>query len=338
MSKKLTVTSPKRRFAATRCRVSAAPGLGGAVLAVLIGLAGGWNAGGAGGRADAQAADGRPDPALTGITFARVDGRELKLDFYPPKGPEPDADALPPLIVWVHGGAWRRGSRDNVPILGLSERGYAIASVDYRLSPVAKFPAQVLDIKSAIYFLRRRAERFGFDRNKIVIAGASAGGHLAALVGVTCGVKSLEPPDAKPVRLAGIVSFYGASNLRTILSQSTPHGMSVRVPALDLLLGGQPKDLPALAALASPVEHVTADDPPILLIHGDADPQMPFQQSKELDYVYRQANLAHNFSPVTGGKHGGEEFYTRESLETIDWHLKDFWERVGDAATITPRR
>ena len=132
-----------------------------------------------------------------------------------------------------------------------------MASVDYRLSTQAKFPAQIHDIKAAIRFLRARAADFHLDAGRIVIAGASAGGHLAALVGVSNRNSELEGKVGDYLgadsSVQGIVSYFGASDLTTILDQSTPHGLDVRVPALDLLLGGQPKDLPELAKLANAI-------------------------------------------------------------------------------------
>jgi dipeptidyl aminopeptidase/acylaminoacyl peptidase len=115
----------------------------------------------------------------------------------------------------------------------------------------------------------------------------------------------------------GIISLFGASNLMTILSQSTPHGLSVRVPALQLLLGGQPNEKPDLAKLASPVNHVDAHDPPLLLIHGDADPQMPPEQSQELKKAYEAAGCQVQLEVIPGGKHGGKEFYDETRMELM---------------------
>ena len=115
------------------------------------------------------------------IEFARIEQTPpLLLDLHLPE--QQDA---PALIVWIHGGAWKGGSRSNLPLKDLLKKGWTIASVDYRLSTQAKFPAQIHDIKAAIRFLRSQQEVYGYDASQIVIAGASAGGHLAALVGVT---------------------------------------------------------------------------------------------------------------------------------------------------------
>ena len=243
------------------------------------------------------------------IEYAAVGGHRLLLDLHLPSASKESR----PLIVWVHGGAWRSGSKSDMPLTLLVEEGYAVASVDYRLSPVAPFPAQVHDIKAAIRFLRAKHKELGLNATKVVIAGNSAGGHLAALVGVTNRHKELEGEvgehRAESSAVHGIISLYGMSDLTTILSQSTPHGLSVRVPALQLLLGGQPDEKPELARLASPVFHVDDTDPPLLLIHGDQDPQAPINQSHQLHGKYQSLKLATQFHVVHGGKHGGKEFF-----------------------------
>jgi acetyl esterase/lipase len=115
----------------------------------------------------------------------------------------------------------------------------------------------------------------------------------------------------------GIISFFGAANLTTILKQSTPHGLEVRVPALDLLLGGQPDAVPELAQLASPVFHVGHRAPPLLLLHGDQDPQMPINQSLELLGAYKKVNAPVQLEVVHGAGHGGAMFYDAERLAIV---------------------
>lgn len=261
-------------------------------------------------------------PTQEGIEYARFGETPLLLDLFLPA----EISRPVPVIVWVHGGAWRSGSRSDVPVAGLVNNGFAIASIDYRLSPVARFPAQVHDIKAAIRYLRAHAEEFKFDPARFVIAGSSAGGHLAALVGVTNGHPVLEGTVGEHRRqssdVQAIVSFYGASDLTTILSQSTPHGLSVRVPALQLLLGGQPDQQPDLARLASPVMHIDQRDPPLMLIHGDQDPQMPLQQSAELASAYEKAGLPVRFRVVSGGLHGGPGFFEPPLLADVATFLR----------------
>lgn len=257
------------------------------------------------------------EPTFRDIEYASVGPHRLRLDLYLPE----DRSRPVPLVVWVHGGAWRAGSKDDVPVQRWLHHGLAIASVEYRLSTQARFPAQIHDIKAAIRWARTNAQQYQIDPDHVIVAGSSAGGHLAALVGVSNGLESLEG-DVGEFRttssdVQAIVSFYGASNLQTILSQSTAHGLSVRVPALKLLLGGLPDEFPELAKMASPVAHVDAADPPLWLIHGDADPQMPIEQSYELQRGYDARKLDVDFEIVSGGKHGGEGFFTDHQLDRI---------------------
>jgi acetyl esterase/lipase len=240
------------------------------------------------------------------IVYAQVNGKELKLDLYLP-------EKKSPVVVYVHGGAWRSGSKDNPPIAGLAEEGFAVASVEYRLSPVARFPAQLHDLQAAIRFLREKQAEYGYDARRMAIAGSSAGGHLAALVGVTTDVQA-------------IVSFYGGSNLTTILGQSTPKGVAMRAPALQLLLGEVPERTPELARQASPVFHVDPRDPPLLLLHGDKDPQMPIEQSLEFQAKYKEFGLPVHLEVVPGAGHGGKEFYApprmRLVIDFLNKHLR----------------
>lgn len=277
-----------------------------------------------------------PDPAASrqqvrapqrAIPFARVGAKVLSLDLYLPVEEPPVG-----VIVWVHGGAWRAGSRESVDLAPMTLRGWAVASVDYRLSTEARFPAQVHDIKAAARFLRGRADDFGLPNAPYVIAGASAGGHLAALVGVTASHPELEGEvglsSSGPAYLdessafQAIVDFYGASNLATILEQSSQHGLEVRIPALQLLLGGQPSQLPELARLASPVAHVGAGDPPLFLVHGDADPQMPVEQAYELREAYKRQGLPVRMTVLRGQGHGGPAFVLPSLLDEVDAFLR----------------
>jgi acetyl esterase/lipase len=257
--------------------------------------------------------------ALRDIEYARVGDMSLKLDLYVPVNVK-----TPPLVVWVHGGAWKGGSKSNPSVLPLTQRGYALASVDYRLSTAAQFPAQVHDIKAAIRYLRATAKEHGINAERIAISGGSAGGHLAALVGLTNGVKELEGDLGEHLSqssdVQAIAVFYGASNLTTILNQSTPHGLSVRVPALELLLGGQPDSKLELAKLASPVFYVDSRDPPLLWFHGNQDPQMPINQAHEMIGAYKKAGLPAQLEVVYGGGHGGKLFFTSEQIaQTADF-------------------
>ena len=261
---------------------------------------------------------------LKDLEYARVGEHRLLLDLYLPNNID-----NPPLVVWVHGGAWRKGSKSKMPMNGLVDSGYAIASIDYRLSTVAPFPALIHDCKAAIRWLRAHQDKYKYNAQAIGIAGSSAGGHMVALIGTTNGNIELEGTVGTHLDqssdVQAIVDFYGASNLQTILQQSTPHGLSVREPALQLLLGGPPEEKPGLARLASPVFHVDPNDPPLLMFHGDQDPQMPINQAHELDGAYQAQGCDVSFHVIHGAAHGGKVFYddTRITLvkKFLDKHL-----------------
>jgi acetyl esterase/lipase len=258
------------------------------------------------------------EPTKHDIEYARVDGFSLQLDLYLPEKP---VAAKSPLVVYVHGGGWGSGSKRDMPLAALVCKGFAAVSVNYRLSGEAPFPAQIHDIKAAIRFLRAHAAELGVDATRIAISGSSAGGHLAALVGVTNGVKDLEGTVGDNLTqssdVQAIVSFFGASDLQTILGQSTPNGRELRMAALQKLLRCQPDENPELARQASPVFHVDPSDPPLLLIHGNADPQMPFEQSVELKKAYEAVHRSVRLEIIPGGKHGGREFYDERRLQLV---------------------
>jgi acetyl esterase/lipase len=260
------------------------------------------------------------------IPYATVGTRTLTLDLHRPAGV-----AHPPLLVWVHGGAWRKGDKSSAPP-GFVDRGIAVASLDFRLSTEARFPAMVHDIKGAIRFLRANAATYGYRADRLAIGGDSSGGHLAALVGVTAGSAELEGTigghNDQSSAVQAILDYYGATDLTTILDQSTPFGLTVRRPALDLLFGGPPDIKKALAELASPVLHVDASDPPLLIFHGDRDPQMPINQSHELQGAYDELGLDATFVVVHGSAHGGDAFYSGKNLD----RAVDFLDRTIGAS------
>ena len=258
---------------------------------------------------------------VSDIIYAVVDDRELGLDIYMPRGVED-----PQLLVWIHGGRWLYRTKEDINTLALVEEGFAIASIDFRLSVDEPFPAQIHDIKAAIRFLRANAETYGYEATRIGVHGRSSGGHLTSLVGVTNGVKELEGELGDHLDVSSdvqvAVSYFGASNLTTILDQSTPFGVMLRGPALALLLGGPMEATAELAELASPVFHVDAQDPPLLLLHGDQDPQMPINQAHELHGVYKEHELPVHLEVIHGAKHGTPEFFDAKRTALVAEFLK----------------
>jgi acetyl esterase/lipase len=236
------------------------------------------------------------------LVYARVGEKNLALDLYLPGNM-----TAPPLVVWVHGGRWMNRTKAEAQTEYV-DHGIAVAAIDFRQSTEARFPAMVHDIKAAIRYLRAKAFTYGYRADRIAIAGTSSGAHLAQLVGMTNGHKELEGTvgdfSEQSSAVQAIVSYYGASNLTTILTQSTPYGLGVRQPALKSLLGALPEEAPELAALASPLMHVDKSDPPLLLFHGDQDPQMPINQSHEIEGAYESLGLDVSFDVVHGAEHG----------------------------------
>ena len=250
------------------------------------------------------------------IRYASSDsGQALLLDLYLPES------AGAPLLVWIHGGAWERFDKTSMPLQPLIERGFAVASLDFSPASKARFPGQVHEIKAAIRFLRAEAQRYGYDASRIAAMGASSGAHLAAVVGTSNGHAELEGTLGdhrdESSEVQAIVSYFPATNLTTILAQSTPFGLNLREPALTRLLGAPPSEAEALARLASPVFQVDRSDPPLLLLHGDQDPQMPINQSHELEGAYERHGLEVDFIVVHGAEHGGDAFYSPENVERV---------------------
>jgi acetyl esterase/lipase len=254
------------------------------------------------------------------IVYATTDGKNLDLDIYTSKSQKNQ-----PLIVWIHGGAWQTGNKDNPP-LGLMPYGYALASVNFRSSTEAKFPAQIHEIKAAIRFLRANAGKYGYNGDKIIVWGSSSGGHLAALVATTNNNTELEGKLGNYLQTAsavqGGIDYYGPTNFLTILTQSTPHGLNVRLPALALLLGNTVEKAKNLATLASPVFQVSENDPPLFIVHGEQDIQVPINQSIELWSAYKAKNLKTQIEFVPDAGHSSPAYMKKELLEKIDGFLK----------------
>jgi acetyl esterase/lipase len=257
---------------------------------------------------------------FTDLVYATVGTKALCLDLHLPAGVQ-----HPPLLVFVHGGAWTTGSKTQYPSF-LMTRGFAVASLDFRSSNEAPFPADVFDIKAGIRYLRAKAQQYGYRTDRIAIVGASSGGHLAELVGVTNGVAALEGDEGdyrgESSSIQAIVSYFGASDLTTILAQSTPVGLTVREPALKRLLGAAPDQVPELAKLASPIFHVDAKSPPIMLLHGDQDTQMPLNQVYEMQWAYEQAGKHAEVLILHGVDHDAVPFFRDAPVERVVKFLK----------------
>ncbi len=259
------------------------------------------------------------------IAYAGVSTAE-RLDLYLPK----DANATHPLVIWIHGGGWEHGDKSlgtDAPARRLLDAGFAVASLDYRLSHQAVFPAQIDDVKAAVRYLRANAASLGFDGTRIGAWGDSAGGYLAALLGVTGDVTTFDDASlgnaAVSSRVQAVVDWYGPSSLSTMDEQfSADHCAKRAGPASSVesrLIGASIDTHAELAATASPVTYVSADDPPILIEHGTADCLVPWQQSALLADALSNAIGSANVTQVMhdGAGHGGAMFTNATNVDRV---------------------
>ena len=190
-----------------------------------------------------------------------------------------------PLVVWIHGDTWRDGSKADCPVTWLALEGYAVASIGYRTSDLARFPAQLDDIRDAVAEIVRRAGEWGLDPTRIAVVGHGGGGHLAALVGLAD-----DPADDEATAPRFPPAAIALLSAPTDLPSLGPEHDRPRSPA-SLLVGGPLPEVREAALRASPVWHVSPDDPPCLVIHGTADPSVPVDQALRLDAVLRAVGV-----------------------------------------------
>lgn len=292
--------------------------------------------------------------ALRNQVYAKVGDRELRLDLYLPKEaqaapadtkPNVGADAAAskparvPLVIWIHGGGWRGGSKNVCASLPLTERGFAAASIEYRFVQDDVFPAQIHDCKAAIRWLRAKADEFNLDPSRFGVWGASAGGHLAALLGTSCGVPELEGDigdfDDRSSCVQAVCDWFGPTDLVAILgpgaATADPEAGDRMPPAGQLvhdLFAAWPKRKPDLYRLANPITFASKDDAPFLIMHGDQDPLVPLSQSEMLDKALAAAGAESKLHIVKGGKHAG---FKGEDLKMV----AEFFEARLKPATRT---
>ncbi len=277
------------------------------------------------------------------IEYGRAGQRPLLLHLLLPR--EPTTRPLP-VVVFIHGGAWRAGSRDvGIPALAplVASGHYAGVSVGYRLSQEAIWPAQIHDCKAAIRWVRAQAPKYGFDPIKIGVWGSSAGGHLVSLLGTSGDVKELEGENGSPgfsSRVQCVVDFCGPSDFlefakfkRTALAPTA----SPESPE-SLLLGGPVLERKELARQASPVTYASADDPPFLIVHGTDDPLVPFSQAELLYAALKKAGAKPLLVKIQGGGHGiGGPEVSQRVRAFLDRHLRGLDVEVSEEPITAPK-
>jgi acetyl esterase/lipase len=282
-------------------------------------------------KADTQGIDRR----WLDLSYATLSTAQ-KLDIYLPN----EGNGPFPVIVSIHGGAFKMGDKGdfqvNAPLKGL-QRGYAVVSVNYRLSGEAIYPAQIQDVKAAIRFIRANARKYKLDPARIAIWGGSAGGNLAAMAGVSGDVASLEDlkmGNAKhSSRVQAVVDWFGPINFNTMDEQFKQSGKGkadhndANSPE-SLLIGKPITEAPNLVKIANPSSYISPDDPAFFIEHGEEDHLVPTEQSilfaQELEKVLGKEKVTLKLLPIA--KHGGKEFESAANLDLVfaflDKHLK----------------
>ncbi len=241
------------------------------------------------------------------LTYARVGNLELKLDLYRPS--KSAKSHRRPLVVLIHGGGWKSGQREDYRphALKVAKAGYVVASLSYRLSGVAKFPAAVRDVNAALQFLADHSDEYGIDPQKIVLMGGSAGGHLSMLSGYSKdpafrpdsdpSFKPVRALDQKPVplKIAAIFNFYGPCDLTSDFAK--------KVDVVRSFMGVDYEEDPELYRKASPIYEINPSSPPTLIVHGTIDDIVPVQQSDELANALKQAQVPVRYERMRGWPH-----------------------------------
>ncbi len=262
------------------------------------------------------------DPTLEDVAYSD-DHEAQKLDVYQAKSDQPV-----PAMIWIHGGGWRAGSKDQIPAwLALAVRGgwLSVVSVEYRFTDVATHPAQVEDCLRAVQFVRHHAAEWNIDPSRLGVAGGSAGAHLSLCVALRDDVAQAgaeDPVERESSRVLCAVSFAGPTDWSLLDGAKDPH------PGYRQIIGHRP-DVPAAeldAALktdVSPISFVTDDDPPLLLVHGDADTIVPLRHAEVLDAKADETGIESELFVIEGGGHGvmGDPGGTRRASAFVREHL-----------------
>lgn len=237
------------------------------------------------------------------VVYHTVGDRELHLDFY-----RPSTDQVVPLVIWVHGGGWKSGSKNGGgPSLSLLSKGFAVASVEYRLSGEAIFPAALFDCKAAVSFLRKHAKQYQIDPDRIGAWGSSAGGHLVAMLGTTGDVDMVEVhPISRETSSAvqAVCNWFGPSDFLRMNDVPGAIDHDAADSPESRFIGGPIQENQDLVRRANPITYVSKGDPPFLHLHGSKDRLVPLMQSELLDAALQKVGVPSTLHVVQGGDHG----------------------------------
>lgn len=282
----------------------------------------------------ASAAPAITTKKIANLTYATPEGsKPLLIDLYLP---EPSGKPVP-VVLWVHGGGWMMGDKEWCPAAYLVPKGYAAASISYRFTQVAPFPAQLHDCKAAVRWLREHAKEYNLDADHIGVWGASAGGHLVALLGLTNGDKEVEGEaggeagSSPSSAVQCVVDWFGPMDLRYVAKPGvTDDGANGMVTAL---VGGTGDLVAANATLASPITHVSKDDVPFLIMHGDKDTLVELRHSEMLDKALHDVGVESTLVVLPGAGHGGKQFGEPKVIQQITEFFEKHLKPAGNAAS-----
>jgi acetyl esterase/lipase len=226
-------------------------------------------------------------------------------------------------LIWIHGGGWTGGTKESalMSLMPWFEMGWNVVNVEYRLARVSLAPAAVEDCLCALRWVAAQARTYGFDTNRIVVSGDSAGGHLSLTTGMipeSAGLDS-ECPGAPLPKVAAIIDWYGITDVADLLEGPDRKGYAVA------WLGSRP-NREEIAKRVSPLTYVRPGVPPILSIQGDADPTVPYSHSVRLQEALEKAGVPHQLVTIPGGKHGG---FSPEERTRIFVAIREFLAKNG---------
>jgi acetyl esterase len=261
-------------------------------------------------------------PSEDGLVYGEAGAEKLTMDYYRPAGAGPH-----PIVIIIHGGGFVGGTSKNGSEAYcadfLAPAGYAVFSINYQLAPKYPYPAMVQDVQRAIRYLRHNARRWDADPRRIALVGGSAGGYLSNMVGVlnSGGIKGAKDPvDRTSARVQAVVTLFGPSDFR-----NQPMSRN-----LEALLGPLIKEKGEAAALAeaSPAMHITGDEPPFLLIHGDKDQSVPFIQSTHLQAALKAAGVPCDLIVIAGGPHATGSWHRIPGVRPWEREMTEWLNKV----------
>ncbi|WP_131538827.1 alpha/beta hydrolase [Pedobacter nototheniae] len=253
------------------------------------------------------------------VVYTKVDGWEGKMDLYLP----PASKGVSPIVISIHGGGWNKGTKESQSgFSGFFKRGYAVANIEYRLTGAATAPAAVEDTRCALIYIIKNAKALNIDVNKIVIMGGSAGGHLALMGGYMENNHLFDTncKGTENIKVAAVIDKYGITDV-----WDWAYGTNKTSKSATSWLGAKAKD-ENFAKSVSPLYQAKKTSPPTFIVHGDADPTVPYEQSVALKAKLDQLGVKNEFITVKDGLHGK---FTKEDNTMVNEKIMDFLKSLG---------